>query len=48
MLLGRSVIFIILTNKFVYFFRVRNSSSVTEIELSDWLPRGPYGKQVEE
>ena len=24
------------------FFPVRNSRSVTEVELSDWLPRGPY------
>ena len=26
----------------IYFFRVRNSRSVTQMELSDWLPRGPY------
>ena len=29
-------------NILIYFFRVRNSRSVTEMELPDWLPRGPY------
>ena len=26
----------------LYFFLVRNSRAVTEIELSDWSPRSPY------